>query len=113
MKNVRIAFDILPNGKRAPNEYNQIQCHMIFDVKIEDFRQKARLVAGGHMTEAPKCMPYSSVVSRETVRLALIIAALNNLEVKSADIQNAYITSPSPCTPCAMKKDIRSNYLNA
>ena len=94
MKNVRVAFDILPNGERAPNGYKQIRCHMIFDIKIEDFRRKARLVAGGHMTEAPKCMTYSSVVSRETVRLALTLAALNDLEVKSGDIQNAYITAP-------------------
>ena len=94
MKNVRIAFDILPNGESAPNGYKQIRCHMIFDIKIEDFRRKARLVAGGHMTDAPKCMTYSSVVSRESVRLALTIAALNDLEVKSGDIMNAYITAP-------------------
>ena len=94
MKNVRIALNILPNGKSAPSGYKQIRCHMIFDIKIEDFRRKARLVAGGHMTEAPKCMTYSSVVSHETIRLALTIAALNDLEVKSGDIMNAYITAP-------------------
>ena len=37
---------------------------------------------------------YASVVSRETVRLALTIAALNDLEVKVGDILNAYITAP-------------------
>lgn len=37
---------------------------------------------------------YASVVSRETVRIALPIAALNDLEVKSSDIQNAYLTAP-------------------
>jgi hypothetical protein len=35
------------------------------------------------------------VVSRETVRIALTIAALNDLEVKGADIENAYITAPN------------------
>ncbi len=54
---------------------------MIFDVKMEDFRQKARLVAGGHQTEAPATITYASVVSRKTVRLALTIASLNDLEV--------------------------------
>ena len=67
---------------------------MIFDVKMEDFQRKARLVAGGHMTEAPPTTTYASVVSRETVRLALTIAALNDLEVKVGDVLNAYITAP-------------------
>ncbi len=67
---------------------------MIFDVKMEDFRQKARLVAGGHRTEAPATITYASVVSRETVRLALNITPLNDFEVKVGDVLNAYITIP-------------------
>ena len=61
---------------------------------MEDFRRKARLVAGVHMIETPKCMTYSSVVGRETVRTALTIAALNNLQVKAGDIMNTYVTAP-------------------
>ncbi len=34
------------------------------------------------------------MVSRETVRLALTIAALNDLEVEVGDVLNAYITAP-------------------
>ena len=49
---------------------------MEFDIKIKNFRQKARLVAGGHMTEAPAAITYGSVVSRETVKIALTLAAL-------------------------------------
>ena len=67
---------------------------MIFDVKMEDFRRKARLVAGGHMTQAPAAVTYASVVSRETVRIALTVAALNEVEVKCGDVENAYITAP-------------------
>ncbi len=37
MKEVRIAFNILPDGQSAPIGYQQILCHMIFDVKMEDF----------------------------------------------------------------------------
>jgi hypothetical protein len=94
MKEVCIAFNILPDGHVAPNGYQKIPCHMVFDIKMEDFRRKARLVAGGHMTGAPATITYASVVSRETVRLALTIAALNDLEVKVGDILNAYITAP-------------------
>ncbi len=81
MKKVCIAFNILPDGHSVPIEYQKIPCHMIFDVKMEDFRQKARLVAGGHRTKAPATITYASMVSRETVRLALTIASLNDLKV--------------------------------
>ena len=67
---------------------------MIFDVKMEYFRHKARLVEGGHVTDAPSTIMYASIVSRETARIALTLAALNDLPVKVADIQNAYITAP-------------------
>ena len=55
---------------------------------------KACLVAGGHMVEAPKSLTYASMVSRESVRIALTLAALNDLEVKTSDIQDAYLTAP-------------------
>jgi hypothetical protein len=67
---------------------------MVFDVKMEDFQQKARLVAGGHRTEAPATITYASVISRETVCLALTIATLNALQVKVGDVLNAYIMAP-------------------
>ena len=94
MRDVRVAFKILPDGQPAPVGYQRIPCHMIFDIKMEDFRRKARLVAGGHMTKAPATITYASVVSRETVRIALLMAALNDLNVKVGDVLNAYITAP-------------------
>ena len=77
-----------------PPGYQFMKCHMIFDIKMgENFRRKARMVAGGHMTETPAILTYSSVVSRDSVRIALTIAALNDLKVLSCDIQNAYLTA--------------------
>ena len=68
---------------------------MIFDIKIsENFRRKASYVADGHKTEAPASVTYSSVVSRDSVRICLTAAALNDLKVLSADIENAYLTAP-------------------
>jgi len=95
MKNVRVAFKILENGEKPPPGFQFIRCHMIFDIKMEDFRRKARLVAGGHMTDVPPTITYSSVVGRETVRIALTLAALNDLKVKVADIMNVYVTAPT------------------
>ena len=87
MDAVRVAFKILEAEESVPAAYQHIRCHMIFDVKMEDFRRKARYVAGGHMTEAPATLTYASVVSRESVRIALTMAALHGLEVKTGDIK--------------------------
>ncbi len=51
-------------------------------------------MASGHRTKAPATITYASVVSHETVRLALTIASLNDLEVKERNVLNAYITAP-------------------
>ena len=93
MKNVRVAFYILKMGDRVPICHKQINCHLIHDVKMEDFRRKARLVAGGHMTETPKCMTYSIVVGQETGRIDLTIAALNDQQSNAGDVMNAYVTA--------------------
>jgi hypothetical protein len=52
---------------------------------------KARLVADGHRTEEPKESTYSSVVSRDSVSLAFLLAALNGLNILTVDVQNAYL----------------------
>ena len=61
---------------------------MIFDVKM-DFTRKARFVAGGHLTDAPSSVTYSSIVSRDSVRIAFLVAALNGLDVMACDIGNS------------------------
>ena len=94
MSNTKVAFSILEEGVYAPRDHQFVKCHIIWDVKMENFRRKARLVAGGHMTTAPAALTYASVVSRETIRIALTMAALNALEVKVGDVENAYITAP-------------------
>ena len=45
--------------------------------------------------EAPALITYASVVSRDSVRIALTIAALHDLEVKAAEIMNAYLNAPN------------------
>jgi hypothetical protein len=73
--------------------FQEIKCHIVFNVKM-DFARKARFVAGGHMTQPASSLTYSSVVSRDSVRLAFLIAALNGLSVVSCDIWNAYLNAP-------------------
>jgi hypothetical protein len=84
----------MENNRPPPPNYQEIRCHMIFYVKMEDFRRKAWFVSGGHTTDTPHAMTYASVVSRESVISALTLAALNDLDVKMADIESAYLTAP-------------------
>ena len=75
--------------------YQRITGHVIFDVKLgENFHRKARYVADGHKTATPSSITYSTVVSRDSVRIILLVAALNDLDVVTADIENAYLSAP-------------------
>ena len=60
-----------------------------------DFTRKARRVIDGHKTPDPIGSTYAGVVSRESVHIALTYAALNDLDVFAADIQNACLQAPS------------------
>jgi Reverse transcriptase (RNA-dependent DNA polymerase) len=64
----------------------------IFDIKM-DFTRKARLVARGDMMDPPSTLTYSSVVSRELVQIAFLIAALNEIDVIMFDVGNAYLNA--------------------
>ena len=46
------------------------------------------------MTYVPTTNKYACVVSKKTVRIALMFTALNDLEVKLADILNAHVQAP-------------------
>ena len=81
--------------KPYPSATRRCGVILFFDIKQEDFRRKARLVAGGHTTDATATITYASVVSQEKVRISLLLAGLMDLEVKTTDIENAYITAPN------------------
>jgi Reverse transcriptase (RNA-dependent DNA polymerase) len=96
MKNVRIAFEEFDGDPNTLVGYTQITGHIVFDVKLgENFRRKARYCADGHKTGEPASVTYSTVVSRDSVRILLLIAALNDLDLLGADVQNAFLTAPN------------------
>jgi hypothetical protein len=86
MKDVCVAFKILPDGLSAPLGYQKIPCPRL--------PPQGATGRQGTQDRSPVTLTYASVVSRETVRIALLMAALNNLEVKVGDVLNAYITDP-------------------
>jgi Reverse transcriptase (RNA-dependent DNA polymerase) len=63
---------------------------MIYDVK-HDGLHKARLVAGGHLTDQSTESVYSGVVSLRGIWLVVFLAELNKLELWGADVGNAYL----------------------
>ena len=76
MKNVMPVLEFNDDNV-IPAFYKKISCHMIFDIKM-DLTRKARLVARGNMTDPLKESTYSSVVSRDSIRIAFTLAALND-----------------------------------
>ena len=93
-----MAFDLKSKGTKPPIEHIYIGIHIIFDIKIGNFQLKAHLVANGIETGTPASLvTYALVVSREYVRIALALAALDDLvlEVKTSDVKNAYLMAPT------------------
>ena len=62
----------------------------MFDVKM-DLTRKVRYVAGGHLMGPPSSLTFVSVVNHKTVRIAFLIAALNDLKFLAGNMQNAYL----------------------
>ena len=94
MHNVGVAFEILEEDQGVPVGWSEVTGHLVFDTRM-DFTRKARWVLDGHKTPNPTGSTYAGVVSRESVRIALTYAALNDLDVMAADIRNAYLQAPS------------------
>ena len=94
MKTVSIAFDIKEPGASPPIGYQKIPCHMVFVVKMDGTR-KARFVGSGFVCDPPKSITYASVVSRDSVRIAFVLAALNDLDIQSCDVEGAYLQAKS------------------
>ena len=77
---------------QPPPGYKRISVHLVFDVK-HDGRYKARLVADGHLTDAPLESVYSGVVTIRGFRIVMFLSELNDLELWATDIGNAYLES--------------------
>lgn len=86
------SFEDLGIGTPTPEGYQRIPCHFVYDQKV-DGRAKARFVAGGHRTSTPTDSVYSGVVSLQGIRIVTFLAELNDLELWSTDVGNAYLES--------------------
>jgi hypothetical protein len=91
MRAIDCAFEF-PEDNRVLVGYQKIDCHKVFDIKMT-LKWKARYVASGHQTEPMKDIMFASVMLRDSIRITFLIAALNDLEVLSADISGAFLNA--------------------
>ena len=85
MINNRCAFKKNEGNTSELVAYKDITGHHIFDVELsKNFRRKARLVADGPLVDTPASITYITVVSIYSVRILLLAAALNDLDIMGA-----------------------------
>jgi hypothetical protein len=83
-------FKSLGKGSPGPDGYKKIRVHFVYDVKHNGCH-KARLVAGGHLTDVPVDSVYSGVVLLQNLCICVFLAELNNLQVHAAGVGNGYL----------------------
>jgi hypothetical protein len=93
-------FKYMPSNHKCEKSegWQYAPMHMIYDIKLQDLRHKARLVAGGHVVDSSNHITYSSTIQDISVRLLMIVAAQNSLDTMVGDIATAF-----PTAPCAEK----------
>ena len=85
------SFQVLSRGEKAPKGYQFVPMHMVFDVKY-DGQHKARYVMNGNVTPVANDV-YAPVASLEIIRILLLIAIMNGLDVKVIDVSCAFLQS--------------------
>ena len=83
-------FNDLGKNGIPRSEYNQIEVHLIYDIK-HDTRQEARGVADGHLAEVPLDSVYYGVVLLRGLHMMVFVAEINQLDIWVTDIGNAYL----------------------
>ena len=73
--------------------HQEINCRIIFYVHM-NFQQRVRFVSGGHTTEVPNSITYSSVVSRESIHIDFLLSSLHIVGITTIDMDNSYLNAP-------------------
>ena len=89
------AWKFHPSSRSMGRDFQLAPLRIVFDVKKEESRRKARLVVGGHVVGASHLEPHSSAVQPMSARTALTIAEAHNLKVAGGGVGNAFPRAPS------------------
>ena len=74
--------------------YQNINCNIIFDMRVDFQKKKQGSLDGGHTAEAPNSFKYSSVVYRDSIRIGFLLASLHGVDITFIDLDNAYLNKP-------------------
>ena len=85
IENMKVAFDILDDGSKILFCHNKMHSDLVFDSHIA-LEYKACWVKDGHKTPQPQWNTFSGAVSRESYRVALTHATLNNVPICTCDV---------------------------
>ena len=84
---------VMEDHEKLPVGWTKSSSHIIFDIKM-GITRKVRWVKDGHKYPDSKSSNYIDVVLRKSVRIALIYAASNKLNVLAAGISKSYCKAP-------------------
>ena len=91
MNKTRVDFEHYEGNTSDLVANEKITGKFIINVKLsENLRRKARFVADGNLVETLESITYSTLVLRDSVRILLLVAALNDLKTMGADVQNNF-----------------------
>ena len=94
MTNNRVAFEHYEGNTSDLVANEKITGKFIINVKLsENLRRKARFVADGHLVDTPASITYSTVVSRDSVRILILVSTLNDPKAMGADVNNDFLSS--------------------
>ena len=94
MTNNFIAFNQSDGNISDLVGYDEISGHLLFDVKLlKNFQRKSCFCADRYKVETLASITYSTVVSRDSVQILLMIASLNDLDIQGCDVQNTFLTA--------------------
>jgi hypothetical protein len=83
-------FNFKPAGHNPGDNYQKTKLRLIFGVK-QDLRQKARLVAGGHLVDVLDNDSYSSTVKGVSVKILHVVAHQQGQNQLCGDVTNAFV----------------------
>ena len=101
------------NKNTITQGFKLIRTHFVYAVN-HDGRHKARMVAGGHLTDTPTESVYAGVVSLRSFRTCVLLGEMNGLESYTTDIGNAYLeatTNKKVCIKAGPEFGTRLNHL--
>ena len=83
-------FEIQKKRHMFEEIWQYVPLHWLYCVK-HDLRHKARLVMGGHVTDATGYDKYEATIKTENLRLQLFLAARKRAEGLGGDIGSTYL----------------------